>query len=62
MADEYYGLLAQIRNEGKKEGKKEGKREGKKEIIELLLKNLPIDEVCEILKMEKGEIEHIIKN
>ncbi len=68
VAEEYKGLLAQIRdegktkwiNEGKIEGKIEGKLEGKRDIINAMLKKFSIDTVCDFLDMERSEVEDIL--
>ena len=53
MAEQYNGLLAQIRNEGR--------MAEKKDIIELMLKGTQMDTVCSLLHMTRGEIESILK-
>ena len=62
--DEYKGLLAQIRDEGKtkwiNEGKLEGKLEGKRDIINTMLKKFSIDTVCDLLDMKRSEVEDIL--
>ena len=64
MYDEYKGLLAQIRDEGKtkwiNEGKLEGKLEGKRDIINTMLKKFSIDTVCDLLDMKRSEVEDIL--
>ena len=72
VAEEYKGLLAQIRDEGKTkwinegkiegkiEGKLEGKREGKRDIINTMLKKFSIDTVCDLLDMKRSEVEDIL--
>ncbi len=64
VAEEYKGLLAQIRDEGKtkwiNEGKIEGKLEGKRDIINAMLKKFSIDTVCDFLDMERSEVEDIL--
>ena len=76
VAEEYKGLLAEIRDEGKAkwrnegklegklegrlEGRLEGKREGKRDIINAMLKKFSIDTVCDFLDMERSEVEDIL--
>ena len=64
VAEEYKGLLAQIRDEGKakwiNEGKLEGRLEGKRDIINAMLKKFSIDTVCDFLDMERSEVEDIL--
>ena len=64
VAEEYKGLLAQIRDEGKakwrNEGKIEGKLEGKRDIINAMLKKFSIDTVCDFLDMDMSEVEDIL--
>ena len=76
VAEEYKGLLAEIRDEGKAkwinegklegrlegklEGRLEGKLEGKRDIINAMLKKFSIDTVCDFLDMERSEVEDIL--
>ena len=64
VAEEYKGLLAQIRDEGKakwiNEGKLEGRLEGKRDIINAMLKKFSIDTVCDFLDMDRSEVEDIL--
>ena len=53
MVETYNGLISQIRNEGR--------NDGKKEVINDLLKSLPIDVVAVLLSKKKSEIEEILK-
>jgi len=57
MVEIYKGLISQIRTEGRNDGIIEGKRE----VINDLLKSLPIDVVAVLLSKEKSEIEEILK-
>jgi len=57
MVEIYNGLISQIRTEGRNDGIIEGKRE----VINDLLKSLPIDVVAVLLSKEKSEIEEILK-
>jgi hypothetical protein len=57
MVETYNGLISQIRNEGRNDGIIEGKRE----VINDLLKSLPIDVVAVLLSKKKSEIEEILK-
>ena len=61
MVETYEGLISQIRNEGKTKWRNEGRNDGKKEVINDLLKSLPIDVVAVLLSKEKSEIEEILK-
>ena len=61
MVETYDGLISQIRNEGRNEGWNDGIIEGKREVINDLLKSLPIDVVAVLLSKEKSEIEEILK-
>ena len=58
--DEYKGLLAQIRDEGKTKWINEGKLEGKRDIINTMLKKFSIDTVCDLLDMKRSEVEDIL--
>jgi SH3-like domain-containing protein len=60
VAEEYKGLLAQIRDEGKTKWINEGKMEGKRDIINAMLKKFSIDTVCDFLDMERSEVEDIL--
>jgi predicted transposase YdaD len=61
MVETYNGLISQIRNEGRNEGRNDGIIEGKREVINDLLKSLPIDVVAVLLSKKKSEIEEILK-
>ena len=53
MAEKVQGIIAQIKNEGRRN---EGRSEGRQEIISGLLKNHGIEEVARLLGMKTSEI------
>ena len=61
LTEKIEGIISQIRNEGKEEWENEGKKEGEKNIITKLLKKYSLDEVSQILEIEKTTLQDILK-
>ncbi len=61
MAEDFEGVIAQIKNERKDEWMNKGINKGECNIIRELLKSLSIDEVCSLLHRDRTEIERILE-